>query len=288
METPVVTTHEISPERVCVNCGNTTRARFCDACGQHMDVKRITFSSVMREAFEKFFGFENMYIRTVWHGFVKPGDLLRSYLAGNRRRYVGPVGYFIINTAIYILILQTFDIQIDELYTQLAEDMGVGPSVEFDEKQERLSKHIYGLTTKFNRAVQMLIAFLFSIPMWLFFRKAQRINFMECIAVAVYLSAQNQLILTFWLITAKLHIPYTSLNITIVTFLLGGWYIAVLFTPKPSVPNFIKGVVANILASLLAVVLIIVVVVAGLLIFGKRFLEMMGLEYLIDQGSSLP
>ncbi len=82
------------PTKPCIHCGTENSSNFCYHCGQPMQVKRIRFVTILRDAFEKFFGFDNMFVRTVWHGFTKPGKVVVTYIRGNRRAYIGPVGYF--------------------------------------------------------------------------------------------------------------------------------------------------------------------------------------------------
>ncbi len=93
-----------TPDRTvtCLNCGTEFVGPHCHACGQR-EAGRITMRGVGSEFANQFVALD----RGLWYTVVQltrnPGDVIRRYLAGQRRRYVGPAAYLLYATAVLLL-----------------------------------------------------------------------------------------------------------------------------------------------------------------------------------------
>jgi len=86
----------------CLNCGTELVGPHCHACGQRQ-AGRLTLRGLGSEFAHQFLALD----RGLWYTVVQltrdPGDVIRRYLAGQRRRYVGPAAYMLYATAILLL-----------------------------------------------------------------------------------------------------------------------------------------------------------------------------------------
>jgi hypothetical protein len=80
----------------CKNCNFYFEGNFCSNCGQNADVKRFTVSNLSRAFLKEFFDFDSTLLFTVKELFVRPGEMLRGYIAGKRIDYVGSISYLLI------------------------------------------------------------------------------------------------------------------------------------------------------------------------------------------------
>lgn len=90
--------------RSCKNCGAVSEGWYCSQCGQRLSVHKVTFRETLEDLANAFFSVNAPLFRTVGDLVVRPGNLLRNYLEGKRRRYYRPVAFFLLTTFIYIVI----------------------------------------------------------------------------------------------------------------------------------------------------------------------------------------
>ena len=81
-------------ERSCLNCGTLLTGDFCHACGQQAHVHR-TLSAFFHDLLHGVLHFEGKIWRTLPLLAWKPGDLTRSYIDGQRARFVSPIALFL-------------------------------------------------------------------------------------------------------------------------------------------------------------------------------------------------
>ncbi|UVO50053.1 DUF3667 domain-containing protein [Sphingomonas sp. SUN019] len=78
----------------CLNCGTPLVGRHCHACGQAGHVHR-TMAAIGHDIGHAVFHFEGK----IWHTLpllaLKPGELTRRYIAGERARFVSPIALFL-------------------------------------------------------------------------------------------------------------------------------------------------------------------------------------------------
>ncbi|MCO5725871.1 DUF3667 domain-containing protein [Robiginitalea marina] len=90
----------------CKNCEGTLRTDFlyCPGCGAKAQVKRIDFSSLFTDIYERFFNLENSFFRTFKALTFKPEAVIDGYMEGLRRRFMNPISYLGVSLALSGLI----------------------------------------------------------------------------------------------------------------------------------------------------------------------------------------
>lgn len=93
---------------------------YCSNCGQRTDIGRITFRETVNHFLSAYLSFEGSLSRTTTTLILNPGKLFREYLAGKRRTYYTPASYFILLTAVYLILrdLIGYDPLIDSAETE--------------------------------------------------------------------------------------------------------------------------------------------------------------------------
>ena len=94
-----------TPDRPCLNCGDTTPGNFCRNCGQRKVEVRVSLRRMLLEALDDQFSLNSALPRTLQALIFKPGHLTREYMEGRIARYIPPFRLYLISSVIFFLIL---------------------------------------------------------------------------------------------------------------------------------------------------------------------------------------
>ena len=247
----------------CVNCGHPVNQNYCESCGQRTNVSRISWKGLLQELSAKWLGFDNQFCHTLWHLSMKPGVIMKSYLAGNRVTYLGPLSYYIVVTALVFLGLALLGISVEEFMQSTSSGLGgtevpQGRALEF--QQEVL--HVMSSALRF-----MIILFVpfFAWVAQRMYRKSG-LNFLEFCVLLIYSSAH-----LFWL-TLLQALLYSSTSQTFSTasiitslFYYGFFYQDVMEKNK-TVRGFLKGMFTYVLGFLLLITAMMLVIIPVVII----------------------
>jgi hypothetical protein len=81
-------------EKNCLNCGGALSGLYCAACGQKAHVHR-SMRGFMHDFVQGLFNFEGKIWRTLPMLALKPGEMTRRYIAGERARFISPVALYL-------------------------------------------------------------------------------------------------------------------------------------------------------------------------------------------------
>ena len=92
--------------RQCANCGTLAPGAYCPSCGQDTRERLPTFRQFMREATGRYVALDGKLWKTLAALLFRPGFLTREYLAGRRRRYIGPARLFLVSSLVLFAVLR--------------------------------------------------------------------------------------------------------------------------------------------------------------------------------------
>lgn len=151
----------------CLNCQQENQAsyKFCPSCGQKSSVHRINTSFLFHEVVHAFTHADSGIFYLVKELAMKPGEVIKEYVAGARKKYYNPFNFFLITVAISAFLsayFHLFDININS------------------------PNPVSAMTTRMVNWI-----FIASVPIqsfftWLFFRK-KKYNFAENIIFHCFL-----------------------------------------------------------------------------------------------------
>lgn len=228
---------------ICLNCGFETAENYCINCGQSTSVGRITFRETFNDFFSSTFALEGPLFLTIKMLIVNPGRLFRDFIGGKRKSYYKPVAFFVVLTAVYLI---------------LREASGYDP---FYGQQQMKSENVPEKAILFIAAGKFMVANINNIMFFLVFAigLSQKLFFYRKYNLAEYVTI-GFFIAGIYLIIGMVHMLFCVLvfyvtpqiNILLLCILL--IYASISFRQKATIGSVIK----HIFASLFAVVLYII------------------------------
>ena len=125
-------------ETACLNCGTELLGPHCHGCGQHAHVHR-TVGAFMHDLLHGALHFEGKIWRTLPLLALRPGELTRRYVAGERARFVSPMALFLFSVFLMFAVFQLVGISTPE---------DLGPPVQIgsgDAPGQSLERQLTGL-----------------------------------------------------------------------------------------------------------------------------------------------
>ncbi len=168
----------------CKNCDAVIDGPFCKNCGQRTKVYKVSFRDTFDDLAASLFSIEAPLWKTIKLLFIKPGLILRDYLAGRRKRYYKPVTFFILTTFVYLLLRNLIGFDPFNDSTIVAEDSSAS---------QLLTKARNFMLLNIDK---LLFVFVFTLALWLklfFYRKR---SFAEFIAISFYLLGVYTILVT--------------------------------------------------------------------------------------------
>ena len=102
-----------TPRPHCLNCAEALLPRegggpplFCPACGQESNLQAPTLREFAQQFGGAYFSTEGALWRTLKLLLLKPGELTRRYLAGQRKHYVLPLRLYLTVSVLMLLVLR--------------------------------------------------------------------------------------------------------------------------------------------------------------------------------------
>ena len=117
---------------------------------------------------------------------IRPNQVIHAYLSGNRVRYIGPLGYVVIMTALLIISFDLYGLEVEDFLKENSKTfnpmMGADqPSAEQSAMQEKLMRF---MAQNFRFVATMMIPF-YALTFGWFFRK-EKLNYVERLVVSTY------------------------------------------------------------------------------------------------------
>ncbi|MEL6562236.1 MAG: DUF3667 domain-containing protein [Bacteroidota bacterium] len=163
-------------KNLCLNCGTELIGEFCHNCGQSAKVKRLSLNGAIRDFFSSSLAVEGPFFKTLRGLVINPGKLFREYIAGRRKTYYKPVAFFIMLTAIYIIVRSLIN------YDSFG---GNPPPTDVPENRKIFSDASFFMVRNINNILFFLVLSI-GVIQKLFFRKEYRL--IEYISVGFYIS----------------------------------------------------------------------------------------------------
>jgi len=157
---------------VCLNCSNQFNGKFCNECGQKASTHRFTIHEWLHEIPHSILHVDGGFFHTFKNLCLRPGNMIREYLAGRRKSYFSPFLYVLIWCGIFVVFTSLFP----------------KPAGESTEIKDFLSAHNYLQTKYYKLSVVAMILPMSLASLLIFWRSGY--YFAEHLVLNAFLIAQ--------------------------------------------------------------------------------------------------
>lgn len=215
---------------ICKNCGNVIHIKYCSYCGQEPVKGRLNLKEMARKFVEGFTHVDTGVFRLINKLTVNPGEVVRVYIEGKRKKYYSPVKYLVLVitlSALLTLHYERYDIPFEPKFSSASE-------------LDDIAEHQY-----FNHNYYKYVLFI-SIPIaslvtWIVFRKSGH-NLSENLVLNTYILSQVILLHTIlitpliiysssfddWIISIYMFLAAGYMLWAYITFFKGKWFEVIL------------------------------------------------------------
>lgn len=181
---------------ICKNCKSpiSEGSKFCNGCGAKIITERLSVKNLWSDVAQNVFGWDNKFFFTIKTLVAKPGELLREYFDGTRKKYVNPFTFLAIGMAINLFAFTAFDEEFlsvmgDFNKAQLdwfADTLG-GPfaNPDFQAEQLQQSSHTTRTMLKYFNLIVIVLMPIYTFIAFLVYRKP--FNYGEHLVVNCYI-----------------------------------------------------------------------------------------------------
>lgn len=234
----------------CINCEIELTGAYCSSCGQKGQIERITTKSLFSNYIGRIFGFDTKFLRTIKDLTISPGIVGRTFIEGNRVRYIDPVGYFFIISTLMILTFVLLNVNIqDFLYSSSNQISQIGEQSKPTIKQLAMQQKVMQLASDNMRILGFLVIPFIALTGKMLYKKSG-LNFLEHSTHAFYVQGHTTILTILAIILFKITGINTNLYI-IVVFIPYFMWAALSFYQKKGFWQWIKGLIFYLVSNLL-------------------------------------
>lgn len=97
---------------VCKNCGHQYEGKYCSHCGQSANTHRIDAKFLWEDVQHGLLHYDKGILYTLKQLYLKPGYVIKDYIAGKRVHHFRPISLCIVLATIYALIFHLLNISL--------------------------------------------------------------------------------------------------------------------------------------------------------------------------------
>lgn len=254
----------------CIQCGTQNDTKFCPNCGQNQHIKRLTLTSFFHDFFSRIYGLDGAFPNTVIGLARNPAKVAKEYIKGIRGKYVGPVGYYFLMFAIFLLIVQMSDLKLTDYFPrteEYAESMFSEDSTDKRQQAREIGLVVKGIVFNNIQYVAVLMIPFFALWCRIFFRKSG-FNYLETLVFSFFIFGQAIIFNILGFLTLSFTGFQSSLLITSLMILYYTWCVTLLYRGKVQIGAMFKGLLVYGLANISFFLILTIIVTIWLFING--------------------
>ena len=241
---------------LCKNCGNPFEGNYCNSCGQTAKTQRLNWHFIIDNIEHDVLHFDHGIIYTIRQIFIRPGETIKKFIAGQRKKYTHPLTYLVVISVVYYIFRSLL--------------VPHENAVDTSDVDKTIADFIYNYYSKIVMVIIIPLAALYT-PI---FYPGEPYNFVELFTFHCYIRGQFMIfeliviILNWLLVKSSVLLPSAALitvNIVFNVFFLC-WALKQFFNEKNFGFSFLKAVALMIMLIMSAIML---TKVAALILGGK-------------------
>ncbi|MBC2778674.1 DUF3667 domain-containing protein [Parasphingopyxis marina] len=142
-------------ERLCANCSTVLIGTHCHLCGQKAHIHR-SIGAIGHDLMHGVLHLDGKFWRTMPLLILRPGELTRRFVDGERAKFVSPLGMFLFAIFLMFAVFQIYgvslsNIDVDSVSTELAQEEFENQIANVREERARLDRELAVLESQPDR-----------------------------------------------------------------------------------------------------------------------------------------
>jgi len=239
---------------ICKNCEQNFNGNFCNNCGQNSNVGKIEYKYLLNEIPNSIFQVNSGILFTIKELFSSPGNSIREFLKGKRKKHFKPLAFVLLISTLYVLITYLTD-----KYIFLGDGIsGIADSMNNDEAKSSITAKILNWFAQNNGYATLIILPFFSLASYLTFIKS-KYNYFEHLILNFYITGQQMVIyIIFTVLFFVLKIE--GYFIDIIPLIIGVSYLFLVFIQFFERDKIFKTILKTIVTYIIFLSLIFIVI----------------------------
>jgi hypothetical protein len=192
----------------CLNCGAPRFGEYCHACGQHFHDGRLTLRVVWRWFTHDVLDVDGGLLLAIKEMTLRPGEMIRRYVGGQRQRYGNPFTYLFLSVAVSLVVWTLLAGQIEEQMKVMITERANSLS-EFSAIQKTRWIELQVGLIPYTAQIALAMCLMFVALLRLFFRRSGY-NFAEIFVFGLYS-------------TGQIFLVYSALTLVVLLFTRSYW-----------------------------------------------------------------
>ena len=254
----------------CIQCGKQTDTAYCPYCGQKQNIPRLSLKTFLHDFFSRIYGLDGAFPKTFLGLAKNPALVAQEYIKGIRGKYVGPVGYYFLMFAIFLLIVQVSDLTLAD-YLPKTEEYAES-FIDDESKSKKFNVREISLIVKqtvFRNIQYVAVLMVPFVAFWcgVWFRKS-KYNLLENIVFSFFIHAEVIIfnIIGFIFLAVSGYNGNNFMRLFSVIYCI--WSISLFYAGKVRLGPLVKGLAAYVLAYISFILFLTVVVTLVLILRG--------------------
>jgi len=195
----------------CKNCDTPFEGNFCNNCGQKLITKRFTLKESIGWIINSVFNFDKGFLHTTRELIIRPGEVIKSFLAGRTIRDAHPFRFVFIWATLSALI---------GVYLNIYEESGLAINRLAGQSEEQLerSRQVMVIMKQYMSFVMMGIIPFIALGTYLVTRR-KGLNYAEHLILIAYGNGSS-IAINLPILLSFLFIEDTS-SLSLISFVLG-------------------------------------------------------------------
>lgn len=256
--------------KACIQCGEQTDTKFCPNCGQNQHIKRLALSTFFHDFFSRIYGLDGAFPNTVIGLARNPAKVAKEYIKGIRGRYVGPVGFYFLMFAIFLLIVQISELTLTDYFPnteEYAESMFSQDSNDKRQQAREIGLVVKGIVFRNIQYVAVLMIPFFALWCKVLFRKSSY-NYLETLVFSFFIFGEAIIFNIIGFLTLSFTGFQSNLLLTIMMVIYYVWCTSLFYRGKAKLGTMFKGLIVYGLANFSFFLFLTIIVTIGLFING--------------------
>jgi hypothetical protein len=219
------------PHKRCLNCNAILSGEYCSTCSQSARTARLTLRSIWTSGVQQVWDIDHPILNTLIGLTLRPGVVAREYVDGKRIKYVHPLKYCLICSAIQVLMIKLLPTALFGVTKPISFS---GSSPQAADVAGDIATNLSKWTIEYLGPLTIAMMPVLALALHMLIRRGGR-TFAESLVLSIFVYGHSLLIIAILLPTFAFSTPIGLLSSYAISYVLLSWSATQFYAGRPAV-----------------------------------------------------